>query len=852
MSNFWLSRIHAKRILLCIFGRSTLLAMCLTLYASAAQAQAGPRTLTGVVTVPEPVATFSTTDLSLPSLIAGSNTSASITLKNTGTAALDLGTFSLRGRGANLFADTTSCGATLAINASCDINVNFAPLAPGSYRATLEVPNNAGGAQSISLSGIVASAPVKLTVNSANDWQITNGAIIADYDPTNMHLWSVVFNGAQMVDTTSHSKDGHYSGLYMDNVGLTASGCTSSYAHVAANGSVPEYVDLWTTCPSNSSNPATFSLHYVFVANDPGFHTYFVVNHSASDIAGSLGQIQWVFRDSWNYFTNVYLYNSGLNNPGAINIPLPSEAEVNTTDPGRAVSNAVADLHGFTDLPAGYGRDFYTKYDYGTYEYLHRAHGLYGNGIGVWAVFPSAETLNGGPTKQNLTISGNLLTIDAFDSHWLSSIGVALNAGKPLSRLWGPYYIRFNQYGTAHTIAGRHLGAPRDLSNDAVRAGRRFRDFYNNEATLISSGYVPTTFTDRGSVSVQVKNVVGMGSTPERYAWAVLSDNATNFQLSMDGLQYWEDISRSGSAIFRDVVPGTYRLSVYVLGQFGELRVDNVNVTAGSTTVVPTQTFVPEHFGKTVFTIGTPDRSSHEFLHGLDSEGHDFRNYWGTYNFWADFAANNGTVIYYGTSVGDTPATNDTTKWNYTRWGKHGFDPGLFGGFYNSSDDTTDGYKYIVPAYVAGLPGAKGTNGVSTVTPPWVVHFATPPNYASYKYVTLSLSLACADGTVIVALNGNQSYIWPATNETDCMLRSGFSGMTQWIVFQFPASQLNSTVGGDNQLSLSASGTGDSDDALRVELSNTNASPIVTGWNDYTVMTSPSVIIPPNDAVPNP
>ncbi len=44
--------------------------------------------------------------------------------------------------------------------------------------------------------------------------------------------------------------------------------------------------------------------------------------------------------------------------------------------------------------------------------------------------------------------------------------------------------------------------------------------------------------------------------------------------------------------------------------------------------------FVPENFGtETVFTIGTPDRSSHEFLHGHDAQGHDLRDYWDSWNY---------------------------------------------------------------------------------------------------------------------------------------------------------------------------------------------------------------------------
>ncbi len=793
----------------------------------------------------------------IPSTTAGSSSTGSLTVSNTGMVALTLGAMSVTGANAALFSlATTTCSATLAPNASCTVTVKFAPLASGNYTATLNVPNNSTGAQSVSVSSIATGAAVSLAQNSSTDWQITNGALVVDYDPTGLNIWSVTLNGVQMVDTTTFAKDGHYAGLYMDNVGLTASGCTSNYVHVAANGSMPEYIDLWTTCPSSSASPATYSLHYVIVSSDPGLHTYFTVNHSSTDIAGSLGQIQWVFRDAWSILTNTYEFNPGLNMPGAYIVPLPSNADINTSDLGRQVQNAVVDLHGFTDVPAGFTRGFYTKYDYAGYEYLHQAHGVYGNQYGVWGVFPSTETLNGGPTKQNLLLTGSLLTMDAFDSHFLPSIGVTLEAGTALSRIWGPYYIRFNQIGTVSTSTGTVLATPRDMYNDAVSAGSAFADFYNNEATLVSAGYVPTTSTTRGAVSIQVNNVVGKGSTPTQYAWAVLSDNATNYQLSFNGLQYWADISNSGAAVFNNVVPGTYRLSVYVLGQYGELRVDNINVTAGSTTAVPAQTFVPENFGTTVFTIGVPDRSAHEFMHGLDSNGHDLKNYYGAYSYWADFAATKGVATYYATAVGSTPATNDTTEWPMTHWGKTGFDPGLFGGYFcnNSSDDTTDGYTCVVPSYVAGLSGATGTNGVTTGTPPAIIHFATPTNYASYQYATLSISLGCQDGTLVVSLNGNKSYneSQPSSVETDCMLRSGLSGFTQIVVYQFPVSQLNQTVGGDNKISISASGTGDEDDSLRLELSNINALPSNTGWNDYTLLTAPGTIITANDALPNP
>ena len=56
----------------------------------------------------------------------------------------------------------------------------------------------------------------------------------------------------------------------------------------------------------------TWSHHRVLFANDPGIHIYFVLDHGPGNIAGSIGQIQWVLRSDLNQFTNTYSVNTGL------------------------------------------------------------------------------------------------------------------------------------------------------------------------------------------------------------------------------------------------------------------------------------------------------------------------------------------------------------------------------------------------------------------------------------------------------------------------------------------------------------------------------------------------------------
>jgi hypothetical protein len=428
--------------------------------------------------------------------------------------------------------------------------------------------------------------------------------------------------------------------------------------------------------------------------------------------------------------------------------------------------------------------------------------------------------------------------IEPYSNHLDNALSLASPAGVATHRLYGPFYVRFNKFGG-------NIQSPDDMYKDAVIAGTSFGNFYDHEAQLLGAGYVPSTA--RGTLQVQVN---GIASGVPKTAWAVLSDPGKNIQFSGQGAQYWMDISTTGAATFNGVIPGTYRLSVYNLGQWGEVRQENVTVAAGQNTVVPPFQFVKENFGTgaPLFAIGTADRSSHEFLHGHDAAGHDDREFWGNWNYWADFAANQGAVIYNATDGPAGVATNDLSKWNYNQW--QTFDPGLFGGVFQSGDDKTDGYTFAIPAYVAALPTHAGTNGVTTRTPPWTVHFATPQNGGGNSFAVLSVALAAAEASLTVTLNG-QPLVWHVANASDAAVRSGLSGYTQWIAFQWDSSVLK-PAGADNVLTFSVSQTqGVEWDAMRMELTNNSADPAVTGWHDYEFLYN-TTDTKPNDAVVNP
>jgi hypothetical protein len=669
-----------------------------------------------------------------------------------------------------------------------------------------------------------------------------------DWLPGDGRIFSIhwtAFPDQEIIDTTNRNHNGP-KGFYMDNVGPGGGTPTNGY-YLDPNG---KYIDWWNTYAASATNAFTWSQHHILFANDPGIHIYFVLDHGPGDIAGGIGQIQWVLRSNLNQFTNTYSVNTGLGNLGATTVPMPNAVLFGTgLVAGTNVQDATSDLHGLP-LPPGYRREFYTKYDYSSYEYLHKAEGVYGTSMAAWMVVPSQESLTGGPSKQDLIFTGNLLIMEAYSNHLDNQMNFSVPQDSVMHRLYGPFYLHFNAFSSTYPTAA-------SLYQEALTSAAQLAPAYDGETELLNSGYVPST--GRGEVHVAIKSVKGLGLNQ---AWAVLSDNQTNVQYSHAGREYWVNVNPGGIANFHGVAPGTYRLSVYALGEWGELRHDNVTVMANQTTNTSAD-FTGENFGSLapIWTIGTADRSSHEFLHGqiknsIDLDGNytdeytarlgnsvqDDREFWGNWNYWADFAANKGAVDYYATQVGSTPATNDLSKWNYNQW--HSFNPKLYAAVYNPADTTTDGYKYICPAYVG--------NCATATVPDWQVHFTTTADQqAQGQYFVLSVGLAATEDSPTISLNGSPLVFHGFhLKNADAGVRSGFSGTYQWVVFQWNTNQLN-PPGQDNVITFHVSRIqGVMYDALRAEITNTSAGHNVTGWNDYEFLYG-TTDEPANDAVGN-
>ena len=125
-------------------------------------------TLSGTGTVPG--LNFSVTSLSFGTENVGTTTTAqAVTLANTGSTAVSITSIATTGTNSGDFAQTNTCGTSLAAGANCTINVTFTPTASGSRTASVTITDTAAGSpQTISLTGTGATLTVSFSPASLN------------------------------------------------------------------------------------------------------------------------------------------------------------------------------------------------------------------------------------------------------------------------------------------------------------------------------------------------------------------------------------------------------------------------------------------------------------------------------------------------------------------------------------------------------------------------------------------------------------------------------------------------------------------------------------------------------------
>jgi hypothetical protein len=196
--------------------------------------------------LPAPAVTFSPATLTFSATSGTTSAAQSTTLTNSGNATLNITSIAIAGTNPTDFAQTTTCGTTLAAGANCTVSVTFMPASAASFTATISVADNASGSpQTVALTG-TGTPPPSFTISSTTGTQT-----VAPGDSANYTLTVTPQNGS-FTSSISFSASG------------LPTGATASFQPATLTpGSSPATTTLTIAIPSATTATA---------ANNPSWH----------------------------------------------------------------------------------------------------------------------------------------------------------------------------------------------------------------------------------------------------------------------------------------------------------------------------------------------------------------------------------------------------------------------------------------------------------------------------------------------------------------------------------------------------------------------------------------------------
>lgn len=427
--------------------------------------------------------------------------------------------------------------------------------------------------------------PVKLDEDSKN-WYLNNGLV-----KLTIHKELAKLTHLALVNGPELLTEGGYYDTNASPGGLGRSEYLRFGHHepVIAEVAVEteDIVDLVLTTDveniTSASHPLRCEFHYVLRRGDPGFYVYWLRWHKQDMPTCALGQTRHVMRCSREIFNRWQITDDRCGE-----FPTPAERKA-----AKVAYDATIQLED--------GR-YMTKYSNAVATAGHHLSGLYSDThkIGLWQINPSSEYINGGPTKQNLTIHEE----DPILLHMVQSGhygGGRADIEGDWAKLYGPIFYYVNSDGSA-----------KELWQDAKQRVEI------EQASWPYQWVMPKSVKDayplvRGTVKGQVKRSDNESTAG---AMAILAAPDTEWQFQGLGYIFWDHVNADGTFEISNVLAGNYTLYIFQPGVFGEARQDNIVVDAGKITQVNTVTLTPKTGGKLIWQIGVPDRSAAEYHHG--------------------------------------------------------------------------------------------------------------------------------------------------------------------------------------------------------------------------------------------
>jgi len=235
---------------------------------------------------PAPIVTLSTTTLTFSAQNVGTaSTPQSVKVNNTGNAALSVSGITIGGTNPGDFAQTNTCGSSVAVGSFCEIAVTFTPAASSMRSASLAIADNASGSpQSVTLNGTGAAPAASLSTTSLNFGSQSLGTTSAPQSVTLSNPGNATLNISNIAIGGADPGDFNQTNNCNSSVAANANCAINVTFTPKANG--PRSASLAIT--DNASNsPQSVSLSGGAAGTPPGSYTVTVTATS-----GSISQTQ--------------------------------------------------------------------------------------------------------------------------------------------------------------------------------------------------------------------------------------------------------------------------------------------------------------------------------------------------------------------------------------------------------------------------------------------------------------------------------------------------------------------------------------------------------------------------------
>jgi rhamnogalacturonan endolyase len=475
------------------------------------------------------------------------------------------------------------------------------------------------------------NAPVTLTDNGGG-WTLDNGIVKATINKRNGTMTSLVFHGINTMG----------GGGYWEQ---TPSGQVTQSITIdpTKNGGDRAEVDV-----KGINGRMDIELRYALQRGASGIYAYAIFSHKASYPAAGEGESRYITK--LNHDFNWISVDADRN-----------MLECTPQDWGAGV---VIHAKEQRILSTGfYKNSVEHKYSYNAVQYKIPAYGWSStkDHIGVWFINPTTEYLSGGASKLELVChydandNPDPIILDYWCAgHYAGGAGCNIPAGEAWNKVIGPIYVYCN------TLANPLAPSPADLATLNETAGNpTVPPAWHDNATALFHDALDQAKVEkaawpyewvngvdyphkdqRGNVSGQLVLDDPQAATTKLphltvgLAHPEFTSNAGGFvqrfgtgnhvTWAHDGnyYQFWTDGSDDGKFNITNIRPGTYTLHAFADGVLGEFAQTNITVEAGKNLDLGRLDWKPVRYGKQIWEIGYPDRTSGKFYKG------DGDNYW--------------------------------------------------------------------------------------------------------------------------------------------------------------------------------------------------------------------------------